>query len=352
MASKAEAVANKKRFLDVFPTVVEELLDTLRVENTPDEMIEWFKRNLEYNVPGGKLNRGISVVDTIEILRGSKLEGEEYKKAAMLGWAVELLQAYFLVADDIMDASITRRGQPCWYKVESVGMVAINDSFMLEAAVYQLFKKYYRKEPYYVDLLELFLDCTYKTEIGQLIDLLTAPEDDVNLSRFSLQRHKLTVIYKTAWYSFYLPVALAMHFHGITDASQFKLAENILIPLGEYFQIQDDYLDCFTPPEILGKIGTDIVDNKNSWLINVALQRVSPAQRKVLEENYGRKDAECERKVKEIYREVGVEGVYKEYEQGAHTTIVGLVDTIKEEPGQLKKQVFMAFLDKIFGRTM
>jgi hypothetical protein len=39
----------------------------------------------------GKLNRGISVVDTIEILRGQKLEGTEYKKAAILGWAVELV---------------------------------------------------------------------------------------------------------------------------------------------------------------------------------------------------------------------------------------------------------------------
>lgn len=39
----------------------------------------------------GKLNRGISVVDTVEILRGSLLEGEEYRKAAVLGWAVELV---------------------------------------------------------------------------------------------------------------------------------------------------------------------------------------------------------------------------------------------------------------------
>jgi hypothetical protein len=35
---------NKKRFLEVFPVVVEELLDTLRAESMPDEIIEWYRR--------------------------------------------------------------------------------------------------------------------------------------------------------------------------------------------------------------------------------------------------------------------------------------------------------------------
>ena len=51
-------------------------------------------------------------------------------------------------------------------------------------------------------------------------------------------RHQLIVTYKTAFYSFYLPVALAMHFVGIKDEKLFKQAKDILIPLGEYFQIQ------------------------------------------------------------------------------------------------------------------
>jgi farnesyl diphosphate synthase len=57
----------------------------------------------------------------------------------------------------------------------------------------------------------------------------------------------------------------------------------ILLPLGEYFQVQDDYLDCYGNPEIIGKIGTDIMDNKCSWLINQALAVASPEQRSILD---------------------------------------------------------------------
>lgn len=106
-----------------------------------------------------------------------------------------------------MDQSITRRDQPCWYRVVGVGNIALNDSFMLEAAIYHLLKTYFRQESYYVNLLELFhevrvsrsphktililmLRCqiTYQTEMGQLIDLITAPEDEVDLNKFSLEK--------------------------------------------------------------------------------------------------------------------------------------------------------------------
>ena len=98
------------------------------------------------------------------------------------------MQAFFLVADDIMDASITRRGQPCWYRVSHVGIIAVNDACMLEGAIYRLLKVHFRKEAYYVDLLDLFHETTYKTEMGQLVDLITAPEDKVDLSKFSLEK--------------------------------------------------------------------------------------------------------------------------------------------------------------------
>ena len=65
------------------------------------------------------------------------------------------MQAYSLVADDIMDSSITRRGQLCWYRQDGVGLRAINDVLVMEGAVFQIIRKRFRTEPFYVDLIDL-----------------------------------------------------------------------------------------------------------------------------------------------------------------------------------------------------
>ncbi|KAL6093772.1 hypothetical protein STEG23_007363 [Scotinomys teguina] len=67
-------------------------------------------------------------------------------------------------------------------------------------------------------------------------------------------------------------------------------AMETLMEMGQLLQIQDDYLDLFGDPSVTGKIGTDVQDNKCSWL--VALQRATPQQCQMLEVNYGQKDPE------------------------------------------------------------
>jgi len=47
--------------------------------------------------------------------------------------------------------------------------------------------------------------------------------------------------------------------------------------------MQDDYIDCFGDPKLTGKVGTDIEDNKCSWLIVQALSRADDEQRAALE---------------------------------------------------------------------
>jgi farnesyl diphosphate synthase len=344
---------SRSRFLSVFPRIVEEMTGVLVKEGMPEDAVQWYRRSLEYNTPGGKLNRGISVVDTVQILQGkSSLNDKEYERAAILGWCVELLQAYFLVADDMMDQSITRRGQPCWYRVEGVENIAINDAFMLEAAIYHLLKVHFRDDPAYGYLLELFHDTTFQTEMGQLIDLISAPENHVDLNKFSLRKHHLIVVYKTAFYSFYLPVALGMRLVGIKDETQYKQALDILLILGEYFQVQDDYLDCYGDPSVIGKIGTDILDNKCSWNVNIAIENATAEQRAVLDQHYGRKDASSEAKVKEVFSasNIDVAGRFKKYEQQSYEELTALISKIDESKG-LKQEVFTSFLQKVYKRT-
>lgn len=348
-----DKAAAKERFINEFDQLVEELKAILIGYKMPQDAIDWFVGNLNYNTPGGKLNRGLSVIDTYCILNNTTandLSSEEYSKVALLGWCIELLQAYFLVADDMMDHSKTRRGQPCWYLKEGVGNIAINDSFMLEGALYILLKKHFRNEKYYVDLLDLFHEVTFQTELGQLIDLITADEEIVDLDKFSLSKHSFIVIYKTAYYSFYLPVALAMFMSGINSEQDLKQVRDILIPLGEYFQIQDDFLDCFGTPEQIGKIGTDIKDNKCSWVVNQALLHANEEQRKLLDENYGKKDDESEKRCKQLFNDLNIEKIYFDYEEDIGAKLRKQIEQIDESRG-LKKEVLTSFLNKVYKRS-
>ncbi|KAL9060913.1 MAG: hypothetical protein Q9162_000357 [Coniocarpon cinnabarinum] len=346
--------ASLKDFEAVFPSLVSDLTTTSKSHNLPTNALQWFENSLNANTIGGKCNRGLSVVDTASLLKSDPSlttpSNHSFKSVAYLGWLVELLQAFFLVSDDIMDSSITRRGQPCWYRQKGVGMIAINDAFMLESAIYVILRKHFRDHPDYLGMLELFQDMTFRTEMGQQCDLLTAPEDSVDLERFSMQKYWFIVRYKTAFYSFYLPVALALHWCQLATPRNLKTAEEVLVPMGEYFQAQDDYLDCFADATVLGKVGTDIKDNKCSWLVNQALERATPEQKQRLAQNYGRKDDEAERQVKALYKEIRLNEVYQRYEEDAVTKIRGMIERVDESEG-LKKEVFEEFLKKIYKRT-
>ena len=287
-------------------------------------------------------------------------------------------RAFFFASDDMIDASITRRA----------GKIAFNDSIWLGAAIYRLLKVYFKGQPYYADIIDLVQEAKYQTRMGQLIDLITAPEGRVDLSKFSLEkyvsippffsrctpcagliasaRYRLIVVFKTAYYSFYLPVALALYMCNVPESytaaaadgtamvvRPYDVAREILIAIGEYSQVQDDFLDYSSTPGQIGKIGSDIVDNKYSWCINKALSLANAEQRAVLEENYGRQGPEKEARVKEVYEQVGLRRIYVEYEENAYRTLSAKIAEIPETaaPETLKREVFSSLLGEISKRT-
>ncbi|KAJ5936067.1 farnesyl-pyrophosphate synthetase [Penicillium verhagenii] len=340
---------SREDFEALFPAVVDTIMEHVKQKNLPEEVVERFKECLYYNTRSGKLNRGLSVPDTGRILLNRPLNAHESNSLCTLGWLTELLQAFFLVHDDIMDHSITRRGQKCWYQQPKVGLMAVNDAVLLESSVYAVLKSQFRDHPAYIEMVETFQEAAFNTQLGQLCDLLTAPEDSVDLDKFSMERYATIVQFKTAYYSFYLPVVLALHWVRLATPRNLQLAHDVLMPMGEYFQVQDDYLDLFGDTDVTGKIGTDIRDNKCSWLVNQALLLASPEQRRILDECYGRKDGKCEMNVRQVFVDLDLPSVYAEFEKGRVRELKLMIEAVDEGDG-LRKDVFGVFLAKICKR--
>ncbi|KAK4324077.1 hypothetical protein Pmani_005262 [Petrolisthes manimaculis] len=350
----------KREFMSLFPDIVRDLTEVGSLSDIPDAQ-KWYAKVLQYNAVGGKMNRGLAVSLSFKIIASPELiKPETIREAHLLGWCIELLQSFFLIADDIIDGSDMRRGKPSWHCHENLGLSAFNDAILIEAGIYKLLHKHFRNAPYYMDMLDLFHEMTMNTALGQALDLLSCPAGQrPNLSKFTMERYNSIVKYKTAFYSFYLPIALSMYMAGIrntdnvrvagiTDRELHRQARTILVEMGQFFQVQDDYLDCFGDSSVTGKIGTDIGKGKCTWLSVVALQRASPSQRAVMEKHYGIPEQSSIDTIKALYKELGLRATYRAYEDSTSSMIRTHIQQISRG---LNHNVFFNFLDKIHKRS-
>ena len=138
-----------------------------------------------------------------------------------------------------------------------------------------------------------------------------------------------------------------MRLAGVTDQALYEKAKTICMEIGHLFQVQDDYLDCYGDPDRIGKIGTDIRDNKCGWLINTALGICSDKQKKDLESNYARgTDKRAEAKVKAIFKELDLETHYRAHEDAAYAKIKAKIAEVEGMPST----IFTFLIEKINKR--
>ncbi|XP_051160303.1 uncharacterized protein LOC127280930 [Leptopilina boulardi] len=339
-----------REMMNLWPNVVKDLTETGGSSDIFD-VPKWSKKVLQYNVPKGKMTRASYLIYAFkQIAHSDQLTDENIRLALILGWCTEIMQAFLLIEDDIMDHSKTRRGQPCWYLQKDIGLLAVKDGLLVEQMIFQLLRKHFSEKFYYLDLVEIFHDNIYKAVIGETMDLLSTNHGKKpNLKLFTIDRYYDIVKYKCCHYTLAMPVILAMHLAGIKDRELFRQAKELLIEMGYIYQIQDDYLDCYGDPKFIGKIGTDIQEGKCTWLVVVALQRVTSAQRKVLEECYGVNDPEKVEKVKQLYHELGLPAIYAIHEEENYNLIKS---HIKQISRGLPHDLFFKILNKIHLRNM
>lgn len=316
------------------------------------DALSWLRESINYNLPHGKRNRGLAVVMTHKLLSQHHDQKPDLTRARMIGWCIELLQTHFLILDDIMDESLTRRGQKCWYLKRDVGNIAINDSFFMQQTIFYILEKHFSQSPCYKDLISLICKTMLRTTMGQCLDLKSSAKPGLlpDLNKFTLEKYLTIIDHKTAFYSFSAPVRLGMILSGLMDQNVHKKADYILRKMGQFFQVQDDYLDCFGDPIIMGKIGTDIEEGKCCWPIVTALSIANQKQRSILEQNYARKEAANTDAVKQVYRELNLESIYKKYELDSINELKALIYEFTQET-KLPGEIFYFLLVKICGRN-
>jgi geranylgeranyl diphosphate synthase, type I len=213
---------------------------------------------------------------------------------------LELLHAFALVQDDVMDGSATRRGSPTAHQVlaaehaaagragsadwfGSAGAVLLGDLLLVWADRIQLEA---RVPPAALLAARRHYDeMRIATIAGQYLDVLSDTESNV----WSIDRALRVARLKTAGYTVTGPLllgaALAVEEAPVPVANAYRTYG---AAVGEAFQLRDDLLGVFGDPIVTGKpAGDDLRTGKPTVLLLLARRLATPTQRKVLRQPPG-----------------------------------------------------------------
>lgn len=226
--------------------------------------------------------------------------------------SIELLHAYLLIHDDIIDNSDLRRGQPTVHKFFERSNTSLTRNFGVNAAILAgdyastFAQEILSRSPFSdheIRRARKILDQLLLEVIaGEFVDVLSGLKP-----QSSWEEQEKILEYKAARYTIVRPLHLGA---ALADAHDeiFNTFTAYGIPLGKAFQIQDDILGMFGDEEKLGKpADSDIKEGKKTYLILKALEEANNEQRRVLQKTVGNIDARDDEidAVRQIVKETG-----------------------------------------------
>jgi geranylgeranyl diphosphate synthase type I len=241
---------------------------------------------------GGKKIRG-SLIQLGYLCTGGKKKKEIIKASI----AMEIIHAYLLIHDDIMDQDALRRGKPTIHLryrdfhqrfLKKGGSDHYGLSMAIDLGDCGAFMgmEILGRANFFPEnkarAIEFFGQTLLRTAFGQGLDVTYELFDKINEE--DVMRVHLN---KTAHYTISGPLILGALLGG-ASASQIKAMEDYGIPVGIAFQLRDDELGLFSSEEILGKpIGSDVREGKITILRIKALEKANSRDRRFLEAAYG-----------------------------------------------------------------
>jgi len=253
--------------------LVEKHIQNLSIPDTPPELYEPVRYILSL---GGKRIRPALVILACDLFDG------EVASALIPAVAIEVFHNFTLLHDDIMDRSELRRGSPTVH-IKYNENVAILSGDVMSILASRLMNQ---APAAVVNVVhEVFTHTAMQVCEGQQMDMnfeeLLSVREEEYLTMIEL---------KTA-----VLIAVSLKIGAILGGSSQRDAEDLYEfgrNLGIAFQLQDDLLDTYGDPLVMGKNrGTDIVDNKKTFLVIQALEAAKGPQKEKLigwlkEENF------------------------------------------------------------------
>lgn len=244
------------------------------------------KKIEEYSLRPGKRIRGALTCFAYDYIT-NQTNGKSGVQAAV---ALELVQNYLLIVDDVMDRSTLRRGKPTIHELylgeqhqepkdtHLANMLAINAGLITQHLV-NIVLAQVDEDPFRVQQALLLLHKNIMaTGFGQIED--ACQHKGVEVSEKDIFR-KYTL--KSGYYTFVCPLQLGVVLAGKNDPEFLQEITDFGLAAGIAFQLKDDLLGIFAPTEITGKPNTDdIEEGKYTLLMQYAVEHASKESRQTL----------------------------------------------------------------------